>query len=161
MDPILERFCASGNTENCLRDILLRGLGSSAVVRHNTACCTVCCTGGVPCARLDILQPGTRKYHKKPATVREISESLSKQLQVALEQERDKILAEKPSYRILGSQYVCSDFVIQEICTRAKYITSSHDLNVAFLRPELRSHFYSVVMNFVADALPSKRRRKC
>ena len=158
MDPILEHFCASGNTENCLRDILLRGLGSSTAVRHNTACCTVCCT---PCARLDILQPGTRKYRKKPATVREISESLSKQLQVALEKERDKILAEKPSYRILGSQYICSDFVIQEICTRAKYITSSDDLNVAFLRPELRSRFYSVVMNFVVDAPPYKRRRKC
>ena len=73
----------------------------------------MCCTDGVPYARLDILQPGTRKYRKKPAIVREIPDSaLSKQLQIALEQECDKILAEKPSFRILGSQYICSDFVI-------------------------------------------------
>lgn len=121
----------------------------------------MCCTDGVPYARLDILQPGTRKYRKKPATVREIPDSLSQQLQIALEQERDKILAEKPSFRILGSQYICSDFVIQEICSRAKYITSLDDLNIAFLRPELRSRFYSVVMNIVVDAPPSKKRRKC
>ena len=80
----------------------------------------MCCTDGVLYTRLDILQPGYRKYCKKPATVREIPDSLSKQLQIALEQERDKILAEKPSFR--GSQYICSDFVIQEICSKLNLI---------------------------------------
>ena len=61
----------------------------------------MCCTDGVPYTRLDILQPGTRKYRKKPAPVHEIPDSLSKQLQITLEQERDKILAEKPSLRIV------------------------------------------------------------
>ena len=79
-------------------------------------------------------------------------ESLSRQLHCALEQERDKIMAEKPSYRILGPQYVCADSIIQEICSRAKYITSIDHLDIAFLRPELRVRFYTIVMNIVADA---------
>ena len=66
LDTILERYCAE-NTESCLRDILLRGLGSFPIVKHNTAFCTVCCT--VPNGKLDILKPGTRQYHKRPVSV--------------------------------------------------------------------------------------------
>ena len=144
-------------TENCLKDILLRCLGSSSVVSHNTACCSVCCTNVVPYARLDVLKPGTRQYHKRPTALREMPEALTNNF-VALQQERDQ-MAEKPSYHILGPQYICSDSVI-EVCSRAKYITSVDHLDITFLRPELRFRFHSAVMNTVADAPPSKRQRR-
>ena len=116
----------------------------SAVVKQVGSCSIAI---GVPYPKLDVLKPGIRQYHKKPTAVREISEALTKQLQVELEEDRNKILAEKPCYRILGPQCICSDFVIQEICRRAEYVTTVDHLNIHFLRPELISRFYSVVMN--------------
>ena len=92
---------------NCLTEIVLRGFDSTGVVRHNTTCCSVCSSGEVPREQQDILQPSAKQYRKRPHAVRVVSSELMVELEVKLQQERDAIIAEKPSFRILGPQYVC------------------------------------------------------
>ena len=100
---------------------MLRGLDSTGVVRHNTTCCSVCSLGDVPCERLDILKPSAKQYRRRPPAVRVVSSELMVELEVKLQRERDAIIAEKPSFRILVPQYVCCNSVIKDICIKAKY----------------------------------------
>lgn len=160
-DSVLEQYCTVKNTENCLRDMLLRGLESSRVVRDSTTCCSVCSQGKVPYTRLDILKVGARQYRKKPTVVREISVKLKEKLELELKRERDCIIAEQPQSQILGAQYMCCDAVIHEICCRANSITCVEDLsNIPLLREELRSRFYDVVIGAVGNAPPAKKQRR-
>ena len=69
-------------------------------------------------------------------------------------------MLECPSYEILGSQHVCPDSVIAELCLRAKYVTSVDHLEMSFLRPELKSRFNDVMMNIVCDAPPPTKKRR-
>lgn len=85
-------------------------------------CGSVCCLGKVPYPKLDVLKPRVRKYQKRPIAIRELSESLMKQLDIALKQEREAVMVEKPCYQMLGVQYICCDTVIEELCSRAHYV---------------------------------------
>ena len=93
----------------------MRGLDSTSVVRHNTACCSVCSMGEVPCERLDVLKPIAQKYKKRPPAVRIVTDELMQELEVKLQGERDSIIAEKASFRILGPQYICCNSVIKDM----------------------------------------------
>ena len=114
--------------------------------------------GEVPCERLDVLKPIAQKYQRRPPAVRD---ELMQELEVKLQGERDSIIAEKPSFRILGPQYVCCNSVIKDICRKACYINSLNDLSfVTLLRPEYRSRFFNVIMETVCNAPPAKRQRR-
>ena len=105
-DVVLQQYCASNNTENCLRDILLKGLDSCRVAQDHTVCCSVCSAGNVPYCRLDVLKGSSRQYRKRPTPVREISVSLKKKLEMELKLERNSIISEQPHIGIFGEQYV-------------------------------------------------------
>ena len=156
-DIVLQQYCAPKNSENCLRNILLKGLESSRVVQDSSVCCSVC-IGKVPYHKLDILKSEARQYRKRPIAVRDISVDLKKQLEIDLKLERSSIISEQPHACIFGEQYVCCDAVIEEICCRASYITCVDDMTL--LRPELRHRFYSVVVKNVVNAPPAKKRRQ-
>lgn len=160
-DSVLQQYTSPKNTENCLRSIMLRGLESSSVLCESDVCCSVCCSGKVPYPKLDVLKPRVRKYQKRPIAIRELSESLMKQLDIALKQEREAVMVEKPCYQMLGVQYICCDAVIEELCSRAHYVTCVDDLNsVTLLRAELRSRFCNVILKVVSNAPPAKKCRK-
>lgn len=107
----MQQYYALGNTENCLRDVLLNGLDCCCLVRGNDVCCSVCCPI-VPYSKLDILKPHAKSYKKRAIVLREISNSAKLSLEEELKRERAMLLAEKPHLSSLGVQYVRSDAVI-------------------------------------------------
>ena len=120
-ESVLQGYCAPKNTDNCLRS-MLRGLESS-IFCESDVCCSVCSFGKVPYPKLDVLKPRVRKYQKQPIAIRELSKSLMKQFDIELKREREAVMVEKPCYQVLGVQYICCDVVIEELCSRAHYVT--------------------------------------
>lgn len=57
-------------------------------------------------------------------------------------------------------QGVCSDAIIDDICSNAHSLISVEDLDYFLLCPELKSRFFVVVMDMVRSAPPVKHRRK-
>ena len=154
---LLQQYCTE--QENCRCLALLRGIGSSEELCQNEMCFDVC-VPVVPYPNLDILKPGKTQRHKRRTVVHEIGEVISERLKTRLLEEREKIMDENPSYRMVGHNFVCPDAVIAELCKQAKYITSVDDLNIFCLRPQLRSRFLKVVMDAVGDAPPPKRKSR-
>ena len=62
-----------------------------------------------------------------------------------------------PHYYMSHYSFVCPDCVIDNICEQARFIKSEEDLNVVGLRPELKSLFFAVIINFLSSASPAKR----
>ena len=63
------------------------------------------------------------------------------------EAERSKFIDSNPSFSIVGKQLVCPDSVISQICSNAKYISVLDDMDLFFLRHELKEPFFRVVVN--------------
>lgn len=158
-DPFLSRYCT--DQENCLRAILLEGIGSKEKGHRDTACCDRCNWCLIPYARLDMLAPTPPARKKRSVCLREIDSTLKKKLKVELLAERERILQEIPEYQMLGANFLCSKSVIEELCDKAAFIRTKEDLDDIFcLRPELRLRFYNTIWNLVSSApLPCKRRR--
>ena len=145
-------------TLNGLRDILLKGIESSCVVRQNNAYCSVCCGGKIPYRKHDLVKQAPRQYLKRPLAVREVSADLQK---IELKKERDLLMAESPHMRLLGPQYMYCDSVISDVCTKASSVTCVDDLkSIALLRTELTLRFYNVLFRVVSSAPPARRQRQ-
>ena len=59
-------------------------------------------------------------------------------IKLQLEAERSKFIDSNPSFSIVGKQLVCPDSVISQICSNAKYISVLDDMDLFFLRHELK-----------------------
>ena len=156
-DAVMKNYCLS--KENCLRKILIHGVGGEDV-STSEHCCSNCSGGHIPYPQVDVLVPGKSSRAKRPPTVRVVSEQLQESLREHLVQARNSILLANPGYRMLGHNFVCPDSVIDDICCSAKSICSVNDMKMYFLRPELREQFFTIVMSCMSDAPVAKRRRK-
>ena len=156
-DGILQQYCDTKSTENCLRHTLMKGLESSCVLRQNTECC---CGGKVPYPKLDLVTQGRRCYRRRHPKVLVVSSELRKRLELWLKEELAIVMADLPHVKVLGPQYTCCDATMEKICSRADSIISVHDLdNVSLLRPELKSRFYDVISDILGGAPPAKKQR--
>ena len=137
-----QKYCTE--RENCRRLALLRGIGSSEELCRNEICCDVC----VPVVPYPNLEPGKTQRRQRCTMVRKIGEVISERLKTRLLEERERIMDENPSYRMVSHNFVCPDAVIAELCKQVD------DLDIFCLRPQLRS------MDAVGDAPPPKRKSK-
>ena len=80
----------------------------------------LCCLhrGKVPSARLDLLVPPSLKCARKSKPVRDINKNMEQMLREGLLKENDEILEECPGFRMLGGNFVFSDAVIEELCSK-------------------------------------------
>ena len=130
---VMKNYCL--NKENCLRKMLVQGVGGEDV-STSEQCCSSCSGGSIPYPRVDICVSGKSSRAKRPQTVRVVSQQLQESLKERLIQARNSVLLANPGYRMLGQHFVCPDSVIDNgIC-------SVSDMNMYFLRPELRQQFF-------------------
>ena len=160
-DPLLMAF-AESDKENCRRRVLIQGLGSSEYTGSNEICCDNCGGETKLCKRLDFLKksmPGKRKKKRKP--VRSVDASLEEKLKAALMDEREKILAEAPGYRILGPEFVLSSSCISQLSAAAPVIATKEELrDFPALRPEYHDRIYRVMCDILACAAPPLSKRQ-
>lgn len=162
-DPNLKKYC--DEKENCRRSILLSGVGCDDYVRIPNQCCDVCsltcatCSDDTPC-RIELNVTNSKEKRKRRSALRIISQPLHQTLKNNLIAEREKILDENPSFKMIGCSQICSNFVIDELCSKAKFWKAENDVDVFGIRPEYRKRFADVVLNTISDAPPTKYFRK-
>ena len=66
------------------------------------------------------LQPTRKQKPPKHSIVHDMTPSHVKELKTKLVEEREKILLEHPSSRMIGIDFVCPDIVIDKICEQIK-----------------------------------------
>ena len=57
---------------------------------------------------------------------------------------REEMLEEHPSFRMVGTSFLCPDTTIKKICLEAKFCKSTEDCSVN-LRTELKDKFSAVI----------------
>lgn len=122
---------------------MLEAIGSCEDASGETCCCDVCgCTRLVATLRFEDRVEATTVSRKRRTAVYCTSEDLLTSLRERLQLARDQYMADHPAYKMFGADSVCSDSLIDYICTQAKFIGSQDDLCTIFpLRPELRTVF--------------------
>ena len=63
---------------------------------------------------------------------------LKKTLKENLLYERNRIMEENPPFKMLGVDFVCSDFAVDQLCRDAKFYQVESDINLFGIRPEYR-----------------------
>ena len=156
--PHLQELCGKPE-RTCRRVVILRGIGSLENTPSSTACCDVCTQGDFPYPTLDILRPVISKRRKKNVRVRTIAAPLKTVLKENLLEERQKIIEENPSFKMIGANYICSDVVISNLCDKASFIRDVDDISTMHsLRPALRERFFNVIMDTVTCNPPPQKR---
>ena len=61
---------------------------------------------------------------------------------------------------MIGCSQICSNLVIEELCSKAKFWKAENDIDVFGIRPEYRKRFADVVFDTISDAPPTKYFRK-
>lgn len=122
---------------------MIGAIGGSCHRQQNSTCC-IACNPTVADGRIDIMQPGKPPSRKRRRVVRRIHDT--SQLQLLLEKERDKFIQESPALEFLGRQHVCPDSVIKSVCSNAKFISVLKDMDLFFLRSELKERFFYVIL---------------
>ena len=142
-DLALKSFCT--DKENCLRSLMIRSLGGT--VEQTSLCCMVCNPSAFSdSSRLSVLQIGKAPPRKKRrVAVRKLNQSTIDDLESRLKAERTKYIVEHPSLAILGEQLVCSESVIDSICSNAKFISIPSDMDSFCLRQELKQRFFNAL----------------
>ena len=135
----------------------MRGIGSSESLQQNDCCCDVCTWSQCPHNRLDILKPTRQKSQKQPVA-HDMTPSHVKELKTKLLEEREKILLEHPSYRMIGIDFVCPDSVLDKICEQSKYFSSVDDMKIYGVRPEFRDKLFRVVMDVISSIPPPTKK---
>ena len=164
-DEKLCSYCVS--IENCLRIHILHAI-CEHVDSHSksvpaSTCCLVCSGGDVPAERLNILKVGKAKpVKRKRPSIRNVSASMKDKIKEALRKERSEYMMKNcPHIPMIGiHQGVCSDEIIDDICSKAQSITTVEDIDYFLLCPELQSRFFDVVIDIVRDAPRAKQRRR-
>lgn len=74
-----------------------------------------------------------------------MTESLEGCLKDRLLQERHRYVQDHPAFLYLGEEAVCPDCVIQNICTKSRFIKTKEDMSSIYgLRSELSEKFFNV-----------------
>ena len=94
--------------------------------------------------------------------IRDVSNSMKDEIKEALKKERLEYTTKHcPHMLMIGiHQGVCSDVTIEDICSNADNIVSVEELDYFLLCPELKSHFFIVLMDIIRNAPPVKQRRR-
>ncbi len=88
-------------------------------------CCDVCDTARCPTSlRFEATTCNTAGRRRRRA-VKVVDDDLRSTLKDALLQERDKCLRKHPSYKMLGSGFVCPVRVIDKLCSEARFFSVS------------------------------------
>ena len=61
-----------------------------------------------------------------------------------------------PVFLLFGPDSVCSDSLIDHICSQAKFVKVEDDLSFFALRPELRPLFFRIIIDVLSE-LPSAK----
>lgn len=130
---------------------MIRAIGGSVQRRQQqqkqqSLCCVVCNPSAfLDGGRLDIVQPGRPPARKRRRVARRaVIESV---IESRLKAERKKFMDENPALAIVGKQMVCPDSVVSQICSSAKYISVVKDMDLFFLRTELKERFFNVLFS--------------
>lgn len=140
---------------------MLEALGSKERAQGNTCCCDSCGVVGLS-SRLQFESfPPVTKLGRKRRTVehKNITEDTMKKLKQSLQLEREKYLKCHPAFQIFGPDIVCSDSLIDHICSQAKFVKVEDDLQLFALRPELRPLFFRIIIDVLSE-LPSAKRSR-
>ena len=79
--------------------------------------------------------------------VRVVSKDLEAKLKENLKAEREAYMMEHPSFRMLGSSFVCPDSAIDKICHDAKFIVSIEDLGIIHIQSDVKARFLRVILH--------------
>ena len=120
VDKEVKDFCAG--KENCRRDVMLRAIGSKVISdRELNSCCDVC--SEVPSnVSFELLGGSVSQKRKRRVAVRVVDEDLEAELRARLLKEREQYLELHPSYKMIGADFVCPLDVINDLCSRARFI---------------------------------------
>ena len=138
---------------------MLEAIGSEERGQGNKCCCDSCgVTDLSPRLHFESFPP-MAKVGRKRRTVehKNITEDTVKQLKQSLQLERDKYLKCHPAFQLFGPDSVCSDSLINHICSQAKFIKVEDDLNFFALRPELRPLFFRIIIDVLSELPRAKR----
>ena len=100
---------------------MLEAVGSKERAQGNNCCCDSCGVTGLS-SRLhfEALLPVGRK--RRTAEHKNVTEDTMKKLKQSLQLEREKYLKCHPAFQIFGPDCVCSDSLIDHICSQAKFV---------------------------------------
>ena len=139
---------------------MLEAIGSEERAQGNKCCCDSCGVAGLsPRLHFESFPPVTKVGRKRTAEHKNITEDTIKKLKQSLQLERDKFLKCHPAIILFGPDSVCSDSLIDHICSQAKFVKVEDDLNFFALRPELRPLFFRVIMDVLSE-LPSAKKSR-
>ena len=115
MNTSVGEYCV--NSENCRRLALLRAVGSQET--PTTTACGDVCEGGVPGnLQFEVHEVTSRK---RGIAHRETNEALTAKLKAKLVEARDDFLESHSDLKMFGPSFVCSNTIIDEICTNARF----------------------------------------
>ena len=129
-----------------------------------TNCCDACLKKNrsevTSYCEIPFVEGRTKESKTRHTAVIQVDDALKKNLKENLLYERSRIMGENPPYKMLGAGFVCSNFVINELCKDAKIYRTEKDINLFGIRPEYRKRLGNIVLNTLRDAPPAKRSRK-
>ena len=112
---------------------MLEAIGSKETAKGNNCCCDSCGIAGLaPKLHFESHKPVSTVGRKRRTAVYAVTDDVLLTLKQSLRLERDRY---HPNYMLFGPDSICSDSLIDNVCTQAKFIKVEEDLN-------LFSHFY-------------------
>ena len=132
---------------------MLRALGDCDTVHTDrSTCCDYCNPSGVPYKSLVALsRKGRRKSQQsRSKKVRNLTEEEVDHIYRKLKEERDAIVSQSVSLRMLGAESVCNSHTMREICKRSQFIHTQSDLSkISSLRPSMHKTMFNVIKSTV------------
>ena len=135
--------------------MLLASVGGSLGGENEYGCCDVCSPDLWFDEQFDVFQSSTVSKRKRRRAVRKVGDDLKQKL-IAV---REEVYKERPSFSIVGIQFLCSDSTINNLCKEAKYIESIEDTVLLRVRSELREKFFNIIVDTSSCIHTSRRRR--
>ena len=125
-------------SDSCVRtgrtvEGMLEAIGSTESCDGENACCDACGVDRlVPKLMFEESRPVNTVSRKRRSAVFTVTEDAVSTLAQALRQERDKYLDKHRNFAPFGPDCVCSNSLIDHICTQAKFISEESDLDAFF-----------------------------
>lgn len=155
----MKDFCVG--KENCRRDGMLKAIGSKEIPdRELNNCCDVCTE--VPSnLSFELLVGSAGEKRKRRVAVRVVEKELEEELRAGLLKEREKYLELHPPFKMIGADFVCPLAVINDLCSRARFIDCVDDIiEVYDIHKDFRRNLFVVLMDILSKAPATKRRRR-
>lgn len=91
----------------------------------------------------------------------DVTESLERILKERLLQERHRYFQDHPAFLFLGEEAVCPDCVIQNICTKSRFIKTKEDMSSIYgICSKLSDKFLNVVSDVLSSSPASNKWRR-